>query len=323
MPCGDGTQCRLVSPETARRPMSLGFSWCLRILGRCWPDAPGGAGMVAVRVADLVCPAGMGGRRWPRPGPGKIRTGRLAFCKPVASPRRWCAATGECRPTGIPPWPRPRCRRFATRNSAPGPGRYWLCPGRNWLAAAQAEGDLATSAEPAALLDGLALHRLIDPAGSRTQAAGRVCGSPAGTAAAHRRSSKRSSRAGRRRHRMCLPCRQERLLRCADRVLSRSDPHLASMLSIFARLSAGERMPGREQLRPPPDRVLLRPVAAAAFLVVFAAGGGASAARRAATACGAASRRCARRGPGNPDGVAVRGHPARCPTGPAAPMTTG
>ena len=97
---------------------------------------------------------------------------------------------------------------------------------------------------------------------------------------------------------MTLPCRQERILRRADRALSRSDPHLASMLSIFARLTADDRMPGREQLRPPPARawrVLLRPVAAAAFLVIFAAGGGASAARRAATACSAASRRCARR----------------------------
>ena len=48
------------------------------------------------------------------------------------------------------------------------------------------------------------------------------------------------------------------------------------MLSIFARVAAGERMPAREQLRPQLTRVwrvLLWPVAAAAFLVVFAAGG--------------------------------------------------
>jgi hypothetical protein len=97
---------------------------------------------------------------------------------------------------------------------------------------------------------------------------------------------------------MTLPCRQERILRRADRALSRSDPHLALMLSIFARLAAAERMPAREQLRAPPGRawrVLLRPAAAAVFLVIFAAGGGAGAARRAAAACAAASARCVRR----------------------------
>lgn len=98
---------------------------------------------------------------------------------------------------------------------------------------------------------------------------------------------------------MTLPRRQERLARRADRALCRSDPHLASMLSIFARLTAAERMPAREQLRPPPagawQVLLLRPLAAAAFLVVFAAGGGASAARQAATEFSAAARRCARR----------------------------
>ena len=97
---------------------------------------------------------------------------------------------------------------------------------------------------------------------------------------------------------MTLPSRQERMLRSADRALCRSDPHLASMLSIFARLTAAERIPAQEQLRPPPAgawHVLLRPLAAAAFLVVFAAGAGASAARHVATVFSAASRRCARR----------------------------
>jgi hypothetical protein len=97
---------------------------------------------------------------------------------------------------------------------------------------------------------------------------------------------------------MSLPYRQERLLRRADRALCRSDPDLASMLSIFARVTADESMPAREQLRPQPTwpwRVLLWPVTGAAFLVVFAAGGGSSAARRAGTACSAASQRCARR----------------------------
>jgi hypothetical protein len=86
-----------------------------------------------------------------------------------------------------------------------------------------------------------------------------------------------------------LPYRQRRLLRSADRALRRSDADLASMLSIFARLTAAERMPAREQMRPRTGltwarRVLVWPVAGAVFLVVFAAGGGC----RAATARGAA-----------------------------------
>jgi hypothetical protein len=62
------------------------------------------------------------------------------------------------------------------------------------------------------------------------------------------------------------------------------------MLSMFARITAAETLPAREQLRPQRTwvwRVLLWPWAAAAFLVVFAAGGGS----RAATACSAACRR--------------------------------
>jgi hypothetical protein len=67
---------------------------------------------------------------------------------------------------------------------------------------------------------------------------------------------------------MSLPYRQERLLRRADRALCQSDPDLASMLSIFARITASERLPAWEQLRPKAAwarRVLLWPVAAAAF----------------------------------------------------------
>jgi hypothetical protein len=92
---------------------------------------------------------------------------------------------------------------------------------------------------------------------------------------------------------MTLPYREERLLRRVDNALRRSDPDLASLLSIFARLNAAEAMPARERLRPQPNwawRGLLWPVAAVAFLVaalsflvVFAAGGGVAA----ALACGA------------------------------------
>ncbi|HEY3880750.1 MAG TPA: hypothetical protein VGM12_19335 [Trebonia sp.] len=82
---------------------------------------------------------------------------------------------------------------------------------------------------------------------------------------------------------MTLSYRQERLLRRADRALRRSDPDLAVMLSIFAQIAAGERLPTWEQRRRAPTwgwawNILLWPLAAAAFLVVFAAGGGPKAA---------------------------------------------
>jgi hypothetical protein len=79
-----------------------------------------------------------------------------------------------------------------------------------------------------------------------------------------------------------------RRLRRIDRELRRSDPELASMLSIFSRLNAGEMMPGWEQVRTPPVldwHLPLWPLASLAFLVVFAAGGGSDAASRAAVAC--------------------------------------
>jgi hypothetical protein len=99
---------------------------------------------------------------------------------------------------------------------------------------------------------------------------------------------------------MTLPYREERLLRRVDQALRQSDPDLASLLSVFARLNAAEAMPARERLRPQPSwawRVLLWPVtavasllAALAFLVVFAAGGGVTAAMD----CGAAPLRAVR-----------------------------
>jgi hypothetical protein len=94
---------------------------------------------------------------------------------------------------------------------------------------------------------------------------------------------------------MTLPYRQERVLLRAAHALRRSDPDLASMLSIFARLTAAEGMPAWEQVRSRRSgawRVLLWPVAAITFGIVFAAGGGVAAAK----ACGAALRRSRRSG---------------------------
>jgi hypothetical protein len=87
---------------------------------------------------------------------------------------------------------------------------------------------------------------------------------------------------------MNVPYRQRRRLRRIDRALRRSDPGLAAMLSIFARLNADEAIPAWEQLETghaPNWYVLLWPVASVAFLVVCAAGGGLGASRRAAMAC--------------------------------------
>jgi hypothetical protein len=98
---------------------------------------------------------------------------------------------------------------------------------------------------------------------------------------------------------MTLPHREERLLRRADHALRGSDPYLASMLSIFAQLTAAEAMPAAEQLRPQHAwalRVLLWPAAASAFLIAFAVGGG----TRAGRACGAAARALWRRVSGKP-----------------------
>lgn len=46
---------------------------------------------------------------------------------------------------------------------------------------------------------------------------------------------------------MRIPYRQHWLLRRVNRSLCRSDPHLAAMLAIFARLNAGEVITSREQ----------------------------------------------------------------------------
>jgi hypothetical protein len=93
---------------------------------------------------------------------------------------------------------------------------------------------------------------------------------------------------------MTLSYRQERLLRRADRELTESDPDLASMLSIFARIAASDRLPAWEQLGARLTRglsVLLWPVAALVFLAVFMVDGEI----RPATARGAAARRRALR----------------------------
>lgn len=46
---------------------------------------------------------------------------------------------------------------------------------------------------------------------------------------------------------MTIPYRQHRVMRHIERELRRSDPHLAAMLVIFARLTAGEAITSNEQ----------------------------------------------------------------------------
>jgi hypothetical protein len=105
---------------------------------------------------------------------------------------------------------------------------------------------------------------------------------------------------------MALTYRQERLLRRADRALTESDPDLASMLSIFARIASAETLPAWEQLGQRLTRalsILLWPVAALVFLVVFMADGE----LRPAAACGTSVKRRALclclKALGRPDGA--------------------
>ena len=53
---------------------------------------------------------------------------------------------------------------------------------------------------------------------------------------------------------MDLSARDQRLLDQAREDVARSDPRLASMLATFARLTADEAMPDREQLSAPAGR---------------------------------------------------------------------
>lgn len=53
---------------------------------------------------------------------------------------------------------------------------------------------------------------------------------------------------------MSFPFRQRWLLRRMTRSLSKSDPHLAAMLAIFARLNVGETIASKEQAASPGAR---------------------------------------------------------------------
>ena len=53
---------------------------------------------------------------------------------------------------------------------------------------------------------------------------------------------------------MRFPYRQQWLLRRMNRSLCRSDPHLAAMLAIFARLTASEAITSQEQATTPGAR---------------------------------------------------------------------
>jgi hypothetical protein len=54
---------------------------------------------------------------------------------------------------------------------------------------------------------------------------------------------------------MSLNYRQQHQLYRIESRLLRSDPHLAAMLAVFARLSADQRMPAREQIATRLDRI--------------------------------------------------------------------
>jgi hypothetical protein len=92
---------------------------------------------------------------------------------------------------------------------------------------------------------------------------------------------------------MSLAYRERRRLRNVDRALRRSDPSLAAMLAMFARLTEPDKPSRREQLRASWSwawRLVLGLAAGAAFAMVCVAGGGFGASRRAATAVGGVDR---------------------------------
>ena len=93
---------------------------------------------------------------------------------------------------------------------------------------------------------------------------------------------------------MRFPYRRQWLLRRMNRSLSRSDPHLAAMLAIFARLTAGEAITSKEQSTSPAPRAWrglawLEGAAVHAAVALFACAG--RALRRVAGGCAAARRR--------------------------------
>jgi hypothetical protein len=67
-----------------------------------------------------------------------------------------------------------------------------------------------------------------------------------------------------------LPAREQRVLDLVEGDLRGCAPRLASMFSIFARLTAGDGDPRKEPLPPPPRRRLSR-LAAEVWLAVFLA----------------------------------------------------
>jgi Protein of unknown function (DUF3040) len=85
---------------------------------------------------------------------------------------------------------------------------------------------------------------------------------------------------------MRMPHRQRRMLRRMDRRLCRSDPHLAAMLAIFARLYGSEAISSTEQA--PPVRVpgaLMWVGSAAVWVVSGLAAGARRLVRHMAAAC--------------------------------------
>jgi hypothetical protein len=93
---------------------------------------------------------------------------------------------------------------------------------------------------------------------------------------------------------MRFPYRRQWLLRRMNRALCRSDPHLAAMLAIFARLTAGEAITSQEQSTSPGARArrglawIGRAAVHLAAALIACAG---RILRRAARGCAAAQRR--------------------------------
>jgi hypothetical protein len=112
---------------------------------------------------------------------------------------------------------------------------------------------------------------------------------------------------------MSLSPRQQRLLDHIDAALSHADPRLAGQLAVFGRLTAGQPMPRREELRTPASRIRAAAAACGAAITALTIRAGATMAR-----AGGATAWLPQAGPGppQPPPQLVRAGPARnTPTG--------
>ena len=107
-----------------------------------------------------------------------------------------------------------------------------------------------------------------------------------------------------------MSCRQLWTLRRIGNGLTQGDPQLAAMLTLFARLTARERMPAHERLGTPRSRgwsAPVRPADGMGALIIRTLGRLGTGLRAAAAACAAADRWLAAQLPDAAPGITAAG----------------